>query len=816
MHSLRIILITLLSVLVGQAFGQLNAEYQLVKVKKDETVITTMKSIGNPPQVTNAFGIEYEDLKFNHITGTNDFEMVFTPAPNQMGQVDVIVEYYDLGIFPGFTSPRYSTFRYEVKPSLVEAANEIVISDGSSVSIDPLANDFNTDGNLNLEKIAFVEGGTASIAADGMIQFNFDADVSNGMVSYIAQDENGIGDNGLIRVFNGAADIEEEIQVSLNNKEAISFYVPNPNFELITEPEYGSYETTDWIDFQYTPDGSFVGEDLVQFQDDQGNVCTFIINVVDKDLYSSFIVDDYVYTSVNEPIVFNVFSNDFREDLTIIDHSPELNYLGNGEFSYSPIVDETGGNIFYYKIFSGLKFHEGKIFLSVDDFEPVGETHSFEVVSGNEFLIEHSAPLKGYYFESLTDPLHGALTFLNAETSFNTSCDGGEYLVPESSILYLAEPGYEGEDAFEVNYCTPGGNCHIVKIDINVLADDGACVCNAGCVWPGDFNADGLVNMKDLLSFGLNVGQNGEARDDLNSTTWTGFSSNNWEYLDQTLRTDLKHLDADGNGFVTTDDMSAFQENYGKQSKLISKDVLAITETPLILSTTQTEVDSGEWLYLDVSLGDDTNPYIDFYGLTFKFNINEDLIDEESTCFTMNDDAWISYDSPVFDVMKQTSPGNLSFGITRLTLDPVSGSGPIATLKFIVEEELNGFRDSDGKFILNLSLEDAVGYNTKGEAVALKTNTVKVDLNLTNEKVNDLKIQTYPNPASDFITIESNKAMDYISITDATGRAIDAFKAPKAPSFQYDISQLSDGIYFIKVLSGSESTVHKITHFSSN
>ena len=133
-----------------------------------------------------------------------------------------------------------------------------------------------------------------------------------------------------------------------------------------------------------------------------------------------------------------------------------------------------------------------------------------------------------------------------------------------------------------------------------------------------------------------------------------------------------------------------------------------------------------------------------------------------------------------------------------------------------MEEELDGFRDSDGKFILNLGLENAVGYDHKGNPIALTTNKVEVELNLTNEKVNQFEVQTYPNPAADFVTIESNKAIDQVYVSDMTGRLIDSYKAPKSPAFQHDLSQYADGIYFIKVVSGQESSVHKVSRFSSN
>lgn len=816
MHSFRFIFTFLLALTVSQLLGQLNPEYQVVKVKKNELVTTSIKSIGNLPVVANSFGIDYEHMEITHISG-NLYEMEFEPKFNKTGQVDIVIEYYDIGVFPGFPAVRYATYRHEIKESLVNTQDEVVITDAPNVVIDALLNDMNSDGDLTVGEIVFSQGGSASIGVDGKIYFTFDSDQASGMISYVAEDENGVGDHGIIRIFNSNADLDESVELSLNNKESISFYIANNNFELTSGPENGVYNTDDWISFEYTPNNNYVGADAIEFSDDNGQLCTFEINVVDKGLNSTFVNDDYVYTSINETIdSFNVFDNDFRDDFAIIDFSPELTYLGNGRFSYEPDYDEHGGNVFYYKIFSGLQFHEANIFISIDDFEPLGGgAHLFEVVSGNEFLIEHSSPVSGYTFAALTHPLHGDLTILSPGDLVESNC-ADDYTVSESSVVYLAEPGFEGEDAFELLYCTNGGNCHEVKIDITVVADNGDCICNADCVWPGDFNADGIVNMKDLASFGLNIGNNGEARDSSGSTMWNGFSAKNWNFLDQGFNNDLKHLDANGNGYVTIDDLAAFDDNYGKQSKLISKEVNTITETPLVLSTTQTEVDSGEWLYLDVSLGDELNPFIDFYSLAFQFNIDEDLIDEESACLQLADGSWIEYDSPLVDIFQQPNPGQMSFGITRLTAVPVSGSGPIATLKFIVEDELDGFRDNDGKFILNLQLENAIGYNHNGESIGLKTNKVEVVLNTLNEKVNELKVNAYPNPASDFITIESNKAIDQVIISDITGRLVESFRAPKTPSINHSVVDYTDGIYFIKTISGNESSVQKVSIISSN
>jgi len=801
--------------MVSGLSAQLNPEFAVVKGKKNDIISTPFQSIGGTPIIVSASTLDYDDVGAipDPNGGAGDYILEFVPSFNYTGQLDVVVEYYDVGLFPGFPSIRYATIRHEIKESLVEVENEIIANSSNTVVVDVLSNDTNSDGNLQITDFAYVKGGLANITASGELEFTFDPNESMGYVSYIAEDDLGTGDHGLVRFINTSVNPEVEIDVPVNNKESIDYYLLDDDYSLAISPVNGSTISNSGNVFTYTPDSEFTGTDVAVFANAAGDLCSFNFVVVDKELNLSFVKDDYVYTSINDGVSFNVFDNDFRDDFNIVDHSPELTYNGNGDFSYTPGVDESGSNLFYYKVFTGLAFHTAHIFVSIDDFVPHGaESFRFDAIAGNTMVIQHNAPITGYTFSGLTNPLNGVINVLPAGTVVNSSC-APSYVLEEQAIEYLAQPGYVGLDAFEVNYCTPNGNCHVVKIDINVSADDGSCLCLVDCVWPGDFNADGIVNLKDLMTFGREVGQSGLERSSAGTTDWNGYASDDWEYLDQGLTADLKNLDANGDGVVSLDDADAISSNYGRFNKLVSKEVHAISETPVILSTEQTSVDSGEWLFIDISLGSDSFPVNDFYGLAFQFNIDEGLIDETSACIQWADGTWVGYDSPYQEVFEQPEPGKIKIGYTRLTGEPVSGSGPIAVLKFIVEEEIQGLRDEDGVYTMSLDLDDIFTFDQLGRATAMASNTVEVDLNLYGNKNFVLNTKAFPNPVSDLINIESNRGIDLVSVLDVNGQVVDQFKAPNSPSFQYSFSELPDGIYFIQLISGTEQEVHKVSHF---
>ncbi|PJC62190.1 MAG: hypothetical protein CO022_05855, partial [Flavobacteriales bacterium CG_4_9_14_0_2_um_filter_32_27] len=75
---------------------------------------------------------------------------------------------------------------------------------------------------------------------------------------------------------------------------------------------------------------------------------------------------------------------------------------------------------------------------------------------------------------------------------------------------------------------------------------------------------------------------------------------------------------------------------------------------------------------------------------------------------------------------------------------------------------------------------------------------------------NSTALLIYPNPANDFITIENTiMAIDEIVIYDITGKTIKTI-LPKTNTTKVNVSDLSDGVYFIKISNNKQSITKKI------
>lgn len=73
------------------------------------------------------------------------------------------------------------------------------------------------------------------------------------------------------------------------------------------------------------------------------------------------------------------------------------------------------------------------------------------------------------------------------------------------------------------------------------------------------------------------------------------------------------------------------------------------------------------------------------------------------------------------------------------------------------------------------------------------------------EDFNNQKVMVYPNPSKGIINIE-NKNLDKIIIFDISGRIIKEMKSQS----QIDLTDISKGVYIIKLISGTKTLVDKI------
>ena len=84
------------------------------------------------------------------------------------------------------------------------------------------------------------------------------------------------------------------------------------------------------------------------------------------------------------------------------------------------------------------------------------------------------------------------------------------------------------------------------------------------------------------------------------------------------------------------------------------------------------------------------------------------------------------------------------------------------------------------------------------EDIRMETNKISIENSVHPLKVNDFKL--YPNPANSFVNVNYSfipETGTRITIVDGTGRIIDNYLVNSSTN-KIDVSQLPDGLYFIK------------------
>jgi len=112
-----------------------------------------------------------------------------------------------------------------------------------------------------------------------------------------------------------------------------------------------------------------------------------------------------------------------------------------------------------------------------------------------------------------------------------------------------------------------------------------------------------------------------------------------------------------------------------------------------------------------------------------------------------------------------------------------------------------------------LSLRHAIAANIKDngelEVISASFNDNKVAwyefLGLNTEEFEQAQLNIYPNPGTDFITIQSPQSISTLSLYDIQGKKLDI----NFDGYKIDISNLSSGVYFLKVSFENHSEVTK-------
>lgn len=734
----------------------------------------------------------------------NTLKVMFTPNPGAIGTEDVIVHYFTL------SSPMHPVtkwYRFIIADEIViNGDDKFLVDQGATeVPLDVLSNDSVSNGSLVLTTVSVSNAGNTIINSDGSaLLFTPEADfLGDTWIQYIACDSSNNCGQGTahILVRDPAAQDHLILKKFLLNTEDLKILAPSEDFEASIEPSHGTLTSDGQFGWVYTPDANYTGTDTFEL-----SLLNYISRKYTLTVYAKnaniHARNDKFYVRPGLSVTFNVLNNDLL-DYEVSSHSYPakgvLNEVANGLYTYTPNTGYRGVDKFTYTTcFQDTVYCEtATVYIHVTDLEPDNQfSYALQTSKDIPLMIDYPIDYTDFSYIISQQPAHGEVVSYTGVQEIGLSCDTTEGF---NLIVYRPEQGYTGPDHFEYYYCIqPSNLCYLVQVDMNVIdhPEIESCPCTVGCVWPGDSDQDGRVDMNDLLAIGNKLGESGPYRNYLDPSEWFGQHTTAWPG-----RNGAQFMDANGDGTITAHDVDQISEYYYDAHDVVVRDVQQKLPYQFSIIPVQYSLDSGDVVILDIAVGSSNYPVLDLKGAKFSINLPSAMMDSTSVEVLFHQDSWLAEGSPFISLGKVPWDGRVDAGMARATGNGATGFGVIATVVFIIEEDVEGFK-TNGDIIeipvtlLNGGVMDSEGtlYDIEGDEFVLIFDPHKANKNQYN-------LIVYPNPAQDILNIHLNgkTSIESINLIDPQGRMIRSFEDINLKQHQMDVSSIPAGLYYLQV-----------------
>ncbi|MBP7184398.1 MAG: T9SS type A sorting domain-containing protein [Saprospiraceae bacterium] len=801
------LLILIILSLAFPSFGQVN--YQTINVKNSEVFSLQLESFCLPSIKKNT----------SHGTTTlsyNPFKINYTAQSNFIGKDTLVIQYCPTASTPYGT---FKSFIFNVSNEWISAERDyLVTAKDQSVVVDVAQNDISTNNIKIVSNISLTNNCTATIVDnthinvvpkqgfEGVAYVNYtisngeDA-TSNSIVSIV------VSDNQV------DASLDTLVEV-INQGTSTSIPLEYNGYQIFTLSNYTGTTSFSNGFLILDPDKNFTGNSIIKLYTTIDNVVyykTVFLQVVPVHS-NSFIFNDSYYTTINTAKTLDVKLNDY---LTINDISdftlPAAGTLVLSEsgdsFVYSPNSGFVGTDHFTYTVCDFANQCEtATVYITVSNYSPVLAVYEFERPKNTPLVINYGIPVSDFFFTQLgSQSNHGLVTLHNGQQSLTIN---NQFISGYNMIIYTPNTDFVGADQFEIQYCllNDPNNCKTVKVNINVtdLTSD-TPFCIQDCVWSGDTNNDGTVDVRDIIPLGMNMGESGFDRT-VSGNAWYGKYSDNWD-SSNSYQFDLKHVDANGDGYISVADTNAIALNYGKYHQLTSPVDINFKNYPFTIQLPEdapTSYNLGDILELDLMIGTNSSIAHDIYGMYLPLVVPSSVNFLEAR---FDENSWLSNYAPVITMAKKFDH-KVDIGYTLCDGVPQTGYGRVGRVKFVIEDDVGGIRSDKQIYIAPSSV---TLFDANGGSFNVPFTGTYVNLTIEDKALTDKDVILYPNPISSdgLLNIHLNglNEMKQISIYSITGELISSTKVNGKHAVQA-LSSLPNGMYLAQVIS-EKGTVTK-------
>ncbi len=745
----------------------------------------------------------------------------YTPDSNFVGRDTISIEvHYSVGMNANIGWYHYA---FEVKESIVYINDaEFSLPAGSDYTfIDVMENDSSTLGDLSFKHISLVSKGSVDLVNDSLF-FKPEEDY-HGMayVTYTACDS--INECGTALAIINVVDTTDipthgEIHLHTMKNRSIRVTMPDDGFELVDTAQLGFVNpmgnTGIW---NYKPIQNLTGLDSFTFEKDEEYYRTVYVTIHDVPSPNTFLVDNYIYTPANEEVDFNVRDNDIKKNANVSSFSNpshgDLTHHGSGNFTFKPDSNYTGSTNFSYTVCISGHCETAWVFIYVGDLNPQNdETYYLTTTKNRPLVINYEVPISNFSFHVTQDPSAGELEVHPGVDTIQIGCKD---VIGNNLVVYTPDSNEVGIDEFELEYCVDGqSDCHIVKIEVEIidLEVEANCPCLDDCVWPGDVNYDGKVDFRDLLSLGWYMGSVGVEREEVNLDTWYGQTGDDWS-KEQVSGENLKHADTDGDGVVQVADTLAISKFYNNVHTLLVEQKLDFKpySVSLVESTSGPYV-PGDLVIFDVVVGSNSSPVVDLHGISLTYSFNNTPYDFSDLGANEAPDSWLTYDGPsVF--MSKDFDEHVDFALTRVDGLGAAGFGIVAEVKFVIEDDFDGFRMVPGEPTtdkVEIVLDNIVGFFTNGKDYQFPSSSAVFEILLEGKEKGSKEfdpslLRVFPNPsnAAQGVQLHMNGgySIEQIEVFDIQGRLLRTHTERMVENNRgfINLKEAASGLYIVRV-----------------
>ena len=784
-------------------WAQQNKPYETNNVISGSTFYKSYYSAG----VSTITKAPTNALSYGLSTTVGNITFHYKPKANFLGKDYVVIEYYPT--YPG--SPSYIGLELVVlKSVLITKVDYITANKNQTIDINVLSNDSTSAPSLTLSSEVPFTSHCSATKSGNQIHFVPETDfVGVANVNYLACDAQNTCRVGtvIVKVLPDNLEINDTLKYTLSKNTHSNIFIGLTGYDGITKnPSHGTLSDVANDVVKYTPSTDYTGLDTFKLYKVINNTTYYknvICQVFNVNASNKYAIDDYAATPKATPVTFNLLANDIGNYVLINPASMTspngtIQYLGSGNVKFTPNSNFTGTASFNYKIgFPGFNtvVETGKAFVEVSNQLPVSTIYNLSTPEETPLIIKYFVPFSGWSFTIEEQPDHGTMAVYPGQQTITLE---NQTVSGYNMVVYTPNTGFSnGDDAFSLKYCTGSNVCSIVKFEVFVkdIPNPQDDYCVGDCVWAGDTDGDGIVNVKDILPVAMCMGIPGEQRDNP-TIDWEAQFGADWANPYENSPVDLKHIDTNGDGLITLSDTAAINQSYGNIHQLPNNSVTKLGDKNIIFVPRDTILTPGDDAIIDIHFGIENKPVYEAHGFTFKFDyINHPLITPDKIHTIFNEDNWLVKDASSLTMSKIPQNGNLHVAYARTGGNPMTGFGQVG---LVIVEDLEGIK-SDDQGYLTFKITDISYLNDNGEYIQIPDQTVAFKFGKKNTplSISDSDVVLYPNPAKDLlnISVSSGIKINNTRLFSLTGQLCKS----SANGEPIDVSSLSSGLYLLQI-----------------